>query len=211
MTRRLVLWRHGRTRWNAEGRTQGQSDVALDDTGRAQAAAAAARLAALEPTALVSSDLRRAAETADVLARLTGLRPTYDPRLREVHFGEREGMTQVEGWQRWPDLMARREAGEDVRFPGAETYAETAVRFAAALGDVATATGPDETAVVVAHGSAMRVGSCRFLGLPEEHWGRLGAFSNCCWAVLTDGRTGWRIEEWNAGSLPEPVVGDDDQ
>jgi len=210
VTRRLVLWRHGRTAWNAQGRTQGQSDVDLDTTGRKQAADSAARLAALAPTGLVSSDLRRAADTAATLAALTGLQPTYDPRLREVHFGMREGMTPADAEQRWPDLMARRAAGEDVRFPGGETYAEAAERFATALRDVVGSTRPGDTVVVVAHGSAMRVGSCRFLGLPEEHWGRLGAFSNCCWAVLTEARTGWRIEEWNAGSLPEPVVGDDD-
>ncbi|HEU4490154.1 MAG TPA: histidine phosphatase family protein, partial [Jiangellales bacterium] len=58
--RRVVLWRHGRTEWNAAGRFQGQSDVALDDSGRAQAERSARLLAALWPTVLVSSDLLRA-------------------------------------------------------------------------------------------------------------------------------------------------------
>ena len=68
MSRRLVLWRHGRTAWNAEGRAQGQRDVPLDEVGVGQAREAAARLASLRPTAIVSSDLCRAADTAAELA-----------------------------------------------------------------------------------------------------------------------------------------------
>ncbi|CAN5787400.1 histidine phosphatase family protein [soil metagenome] len=209
MTRQLVLWRHGRTAWNVEGRTQGQSDTDLDEVGVAQAAEGASRLAALAPSAIVSSDLRRAVDTAAPLAKLTDLVPTYDRRLREVDFGAREGLTAEDAWQRWPEEMARRDAGEDVRFPGAETLAETADRFAAVLSEVSRAMSYGETVVVVGHGSAMRVGACAFVGFPTEHRTRFGAFANCCWAVLADSGRGWRIEEWNAGSLPEPVVGDD--
>ena len=79
---RLVIWRHGRTAWNAERRVQGQTDVELDERGHAQAAAAAARLARFSPAAIVSSDLRRAAQTAAYLAEATGLPVAYDERLR---------------------------------------------------------------------------------------------------------------------------------
>jgi len=209
VTRRLVLWRHGRTAWNVENRTQGQSDTDLDEVGVKQAADAASRLASLGPVAIACSDLRRAVDTAAPLARLIGVSPSYDRRLREVDFGAREGLTADEAWQKWPAEMARHDAGEDVRFPAAETMAETAERFSAALGDVSAALDDGDTAVVVAHGSAMRAGACAFLGLPQEHWATFGAFANCCWAVLADTGRGWRIEEWNAGSLPEPVVGDD--
>jgi probable phosphoglycerate mutase len=69
----VVIWRHGQTAWNVEGRFQGQTDVDLDDVGRSQAARSAALLAALRPTSVVSSDLRRAEATARVLAGITGL------------------------------------------------------------------------------------------------------------------------------------------
>ena len=70
---RLVLWRHGQTQWNVEGRFQGQSDIPLDLVGEQQAERAARLLAALQPSAIYSSDLARAAMTAAPLARLTGL------------------------------------------------------------------------------------------------------------------------------------------
>ncbi len=204
-----MLWRHGRTAWNVEGRTQGQSDTPLDQVGVEQAASAAARLASLAPTRIVSSDLRRAADTAAALSRLTGLTVSYDARLREVDFGAREGMTTDEAWQRWPAEMASRDAGADVRFPDAETLSEAAERFAAVLQEASGTMTADDTVVVVGHGSAMRVGACAFVGFPTEYRTRFGGFANCCWAVLADSGRGWRIEDWNAGSLPEPVVGDD--
>ncbi len=209
MNRRLVLWRHGRTRWNAEGRAQGHSDVELDELGRAQAEAAAPVLASLAPTGIVSSDLRRAAETAQPLARLTGLVPTLDPRLREIQLGEREGLTVPEARVRFPQEMARLAAGEDVRVPGAETYAETAVRFADALGQHVQAMADGDLLVVVSHGGAMHVGACRFLGLPESCWPVLGGFDNCHWAWLGERRHGWAVEGWNVGGLPLELEGGD--
>ncbi|RYY43820.1 MAG: histidine phosphatase family protein, partial [Actinomycetales bacterium] len=73
MTRRVVLWRHGRTEWNVAGRVQGQTDTSLDDVGREQARAAAARLASLRPVRILSSDLERARDTAEELSRVTGV------------------------------------------------------------------------------------------------------------------------------------------
>ncbi len=208
MNRRLVLWRHGRTRWNAEGRDQGHSDIELDELGRAQAEAAAPVLASLAPTAIVSSDLRRAASTAEPLARLTGLVPALDPDLREIHLGAREGLTGSEARARFPDEMARLAAGEDVHVPGAETYAETAARVAGALQRHVTAMADGDLLVVVSHGSAMRVGACRLLGLPQRCWSVLGGFDNCHWAWLVEQRHGWAVQGWNVGGRPaEPVTG----
>jgi len=210
VSRRLVLWRHGRTAWNLERRTQGHSDVDLDEVGRAQAAGSASRLAAMAPDLVVSSDLRRARDTAAALARLTGQTPTYDTRLREMDFGDREGLTLDEAAAKWPEEIARWLAGDDVRLPGAETRAEVADRFAAALHDASSRLGGAGTAVLVTHGSAIRVGACAFLGLPAAHWGHFGSLANCHWATLLEGPRGWRIAEWNAGTLPEPAVGDDE-
>lgn len=210
MSRHLVLWRHGRTAWNAQGRAQGQCDEPLDGVGLEQARHAAPRLAALHPAAIVSSDLLRAADTAAELGKVTGLEVTYDLRLREVSFGEREGLTYAESRARFPEQMDGWSRSDDVRFPGGETYRETAERFAAALADVIATMGADDTVVMVSHGGAMRVGSCHFLGFAPTQWKAFGGFANCNWTVLYESRQGWRIDEWNAGSLPEPVLGDDE-
>ena len=127
-----------------------------------------------------------------------------------VHFGEREGLTMEESLARFPDVTRRWLRAEDVRFPGGETYRETAQRFAAALTDLAAQMDADATVVVAAHGGAMRVGTGAFLRFPPSLWQAFGGFANCNWAVLVEARLGWRIDEWNAGSLPEPVIGDDE-
>lgn len=207
---RLVVWRHGRTAWNFEGKFQGQTDIPLDEVGVAQARAAAARLAALGPAAIVSSDLQRAAQTAAELARLTGLEVTYDADLREIDVGSWAGMTREEFRVRFPDIQARGDAGEDYRRGGSgETVAELAERAEKGLRRAIDLVGDGETVVAACHGLAMRVGIARLVGLPAAYWEALGGLSNCSWVVCEPGRHGWRIIEWNAGTLPEPVLSDD--
>jgi glucosyl-3-phosphoglycerate phosphatase len=63
--------------------------------------------------------------------------------------------------------------------------------------------------VIVSHGAAIRLGTSKFLGLPEDLWSVLGPLSNCCWSVLGQRRRSWRLVEHNAGTLPEPVLSDD--
>lgn len=206
MSRRLVVWRHGRTDWNARGIAQGQSDVPLDDAGRKQALEAAPLLARYGVTRIVASDLSRARDTAQVLADLTGVSVRTDPRLREFDLGAREGMSTEQSFARFGDEMAAWQRGEEARFGDSETLSESAQRFAAALSSVAEATGSAEVSVVVAHGGVMRAGICAWLGLPQSTWGRFGGFGNCRWAVLQEqaGRSGhWRITEWNTGAVPE--------
>ena len=92
----LLLGRHGETDWNREGRWQGHADRSLNAAGQAQAAALGARIVALGPTALYSSDLVRAWETADAVARATGLTPIATPGVREVDVGDWTGYTRAE-------------------------------------------------------------------------------------------------------------------
>ena len=102
---RLLVWRHGRTAWNAGGRFQGQLDPPLDDEGRAQAARTAPHLATLlrgEDTVVVSSDLHRARDTAAALAPLLGVEVQVDGRLREHGLGTWEGLTRAEVSERHP-------------------------------------------------------------------------------------------------------------
>jgi glucosyl-3-phosphoglycerate phosphatase len=126
-----VLWRHGQTVWNAEHRFQGQTDIDLDETGVAQAERAARLLAALRPTAIFSSDLRRAAATAAPLARLTGLQVSYDKDLRERSGGLWEGLNDAEIRERFPDAYAAWDP------PEGETSAAVAQRAGTAMERIA--------------------------------------------------------------------------
>ena len=202
------MWRHGQTTWNAERRFQGQSDIPLDETGQAQAERAARLLAALRPDLIVSSDLSRAASTAAPLARLTGLEVTLDKDLRERHGGCWEGLTDAEIRERYPDEHATWTP------PDGEPAAAVADRVAGALRRTVTAvseqvTGRDGLAVVVSHGAALRLGMSRLLGMPDDLVSVLGPLSNCSWSVLGVRYGRWRLLEHNAGTLPEPVLGDD--
>ncbi|MBE3012640.1 histidine phosphatase family protein [Microbispora sp. NEAU-D428] len=203
MSRRLVCLRHGQTLWNVEKRFQGHTDIALDETGIAQAARAASLLAALRPTMLVSSDLRRAYDTAAALGRLTGLDVAVDKDLRERGGGEWEGLTRDEIRAGWPVEYEAWEA------PGGEDVAHVADRVAEAIERWASRLDEDGLLVVASHGAALRLGICRLLGLPQELWSALGSLGNCSWSVLEEGRRGWRLLEHNAGTLPEPISSDD--
>ncbi len=203
MSRRVVCLRHGQTLWNVEKRFQGHTDIALDETGIAQAARAASLLAALRPTMLVSSDLRRAYDTASALGRLTGLDVAVDKDLRERGGGEWEGLTRDEIRAGWPVEYEAWEA------PGGEDVAHVADRVADAVGRWASRLDEDGLLVVASHGAALRLGICRLLALPQELWSALGSLGNCSWSVLEEGRRGWRLLEHNAGTLPEPISSDD--
>ena len=201
--RRLVLWRHGQTTWNAENRFQGSVDIPLDATGVAQAERAARLLAGLRPTAIVASPLQRAAATAQSLAAVTGLPVAYDPDLRERDGGEWEGLTGAEIRERYPAEHAVWQP------PGGETSEEVAKRVTAALGRAIDRLPERGVLVVASHGAALRLGMVHLLGFPEEIWERIGGLSNCSWSVVAEGRLGWRLIEHNAGTLPEPVLSDD--
>jgi glucosyl-3-phosphoglycerate phosphatase len=198
-----VLWRHGQTIWNVEHRFQGQTDISLDETGEAQAEYAARRLATLMPSAIFASDLSRAQQTAVPLSRLTGLPVIPDKGLRERSGGVWEGLTDTEIRERYP----REGATWDP--PDGESTTTVADRVSETITRIANAVAPGQLAVVVGHGVALRLGIERLLGLPAQSASGLGPLANCSWSVLSvrDGR--WRLLEYNAGSLPEPVIGDD--
>jgi probable phosphoglycerate mutase len=202
---RLIVWRHGNTDWNAAGRVQGQTDVPLNDLGREQAAAAAPLLAALRPDALVTSDLRRAADTAAALAALTGLPVNSDARLRERHFGSWQGLALTEVAQRHPDEYARWRAGDPDPGAGVETLDDLGKRLGAALRDAADA-APGGTVVVATHGGAARQGCGHLLGWGPEVLRSLGSLGNCHWTELRhNDLRGWHLRAHNVGVLAPPA------
>jgi probable phosphoglycerate mutase len=205
--RRIVLWRHGQTDWNVAGRFQGHSDIALNELGLLQARHAARNLAALEPDLLVSSDLLRARQTADELARLTGLAVRHDQALRETNGGRFEGMQGDEIPLAFPQEHAQWISGDaDFRVGiTGETRREVAGRVVAVLEAVAAELDEGGLAVVATHGGCARLAIASLVGLPLEHVGRLGVMSNCAWSMLSQGSF-WSLVEYNARSLPQPVT-----
>ncbi|AYY14196.1 histidine phosphatase family protein [Actinobacteria bacterium YIM 96077] len=207
MTRRIVLWRHGRTEWNATGRFQGQTDVELDESGRQQARDSAARLASLEPDLLVSSDLKRTRDTTAVLAALVGVEVELDTRLRETYAGEWQGCTSNEIAERWPDEYRAWRSGDPLlRVGGGETRQEVADRVVAAVNDAAKRLPNDGLAVLTSHGGAARLGIASLIGMPLKLFTNIGGLSNCSWSMLREGEDGWILVEHNAGTLPTPVA-----
>ena len=191
----LLVVRHGRTEWNAADRVQGQSDPPLDAEGQGQTLTLAARLYDVPVDGLVSSDLRRAADTAAALGRPV----ETDPRLRERHFGEWQGLRLTEIAERWPVEFARWRAGDPSPGCGIEHMEELSKRVAAALRDVADRFAGG-TAVVVTHGGAAREGCAALLGWPAEVIRTLGGLGNCRWSELRfDAVRGWQLRGHNLG------------
>lgn len=142
----LALVRHGETDWNRSGRLQGSSDIPLNDTGRSQAGRAGLDLARQRWDLLVSSPLSRAGETADIIGTHLGLeRSATYPELAERHFGEAEGSTGFEAYDRWPHG----------RYPGLEPRSEVRRRALRAIDDL-TREHPGSAIVVVTHGGVIR-------------------------------------------------------
>lgn len=143
----LALVRHGQTDWNAERRIQGRTDIPLNDTGRAQALQAADALREGGWERMVSSTLRRASETAEIIASTLGLEPpaTHEG-LMERDYGIAEGTLVADFHRRYDD-------GTPV--PGAETHEQLTKRALRALAEI-TADGREAPTVVVAHGGVIR-------------------------------------------------------
>ncbi|MFT3861168.1 histidine phosphatase family protein [Micropruina sp.] len=195
---RLVVWRHGETSWNVEGRYQGQAEVALNARGVQQAQASAPFIAALQPSRIVSSDLGRARATAGALAERVGLPVELEPRLQEINVGEWVGLTNAEVFAAHPDFAEALFAGRDARRSATgETGAQAGARVAEALLDIAESTPDGQTVVAVGHGFALRVATVFLLGLDYVHNLTLGGLRNASWSVLQPAGERWRLLSWN--------------
>jgi probable phosphoglycerate mutase len=209
---RVVLWRHGQTDWNVENRFQGHSDIPLNKVGHYQASEAAKVLAALRPDRIISSDLIRAQETAAPLAALTDIKIEINPNLRETDGGLWEGKLASENRATHGELFANwYEGGDEPAGVTGERRSDVAKRAVAVIEkETANFSG---TIVFVTHGGTVRSVLGSILKLPIAQWGVIGGLSNACWSILelTKHHTGsrWYLAEHNAGSLPEPVFGDD--
>lgn len=200
---RLLLWRHGRTEWNATGRFQGQQDTPLDETGLSQAREAAPYLAAEQPTAIYASDLSRAVRTGRVLGDLTGLPVRTDPRLRETGLGDWEGLDRAGVAERFPEQFAAWTSGERSNPGNGETAQDVARRARELVEELlGSETG---TVVLAAHGGSLKSLTASLIGLPPDAWSQLAPLRNCHWSELrlTDAGT-WRLHAHNMYPLSDP-------
>jgi probable phosphoglycerate mutase len=159
----LMLARHGETDDNARLIFQGQGGGSLNARGRTQAERLAARLAK-ELDLIVSSDLTRAKETAEEIAKASGAEIIFDRQVREVDVGAWTGLAYEEVERRFPEEWAAWRAGVDLPRGGGETYAGLATRVAGALQRIAR-DHVGKRVLVVSHGAALRSAICLALGI----------------------------------------------
>ena len=202
----IILLRHGVTDWNDGGRFQGHADIPLNDAGRAQATAAGELLRDAGITRAVSSDLSRAAETAQlVTARLSiaagGIDVQTDARVREVNVGSWAGMSVDDIGKEEPDFWPALREGRDFRrSPTGESATQAGQRVALAVLDHAEAAADGEVLLVVGHGLSLRVGALLLMGLDYSHARLFGGLENCHWMVLRPGEDHFRLLAYNVGA-----------
>jgi glucosyl-3-phosphoglycerate phosphatase len=204
--RRIILLRHGQTDYNVTGRMQGHLDSVLTTVGHEQAAAAAPVLAALAPDRLVSSDLRRAVDTADVVGAACGLPVKFDARLRETHLGLWQGRTVAEIDRDYPGAIATWRSDPTWAPPGGESRVAVVARSRPVVDELdAEFADPDTasvTVLLVAHGGLIAGLVTGLLELPTEVWPSFGGLGNCRWAVLARraDHPRWRLAGYNVGT-----------
>lgn len=167
--------RHGATEWNHTKRAQGQADIELNTDGHKQALQTATQLAPLDVTAVYSSDLKRATDTATPIAKTHDLEVVTDPAFREVDQGEWEGLHVDEIKKRWPELWgpARHHSAR----PGGESPGQVRKRALEGLTRVVER-HPVGIVVIVSHGGTIRWLSAEVLGYDDRRSARLRGLGN---------------------------------
>jgi len=166
----LMLVRHGETEWNVQRRYQGQSDVPLSEIGKRQAESIAGRLASQEIDAIYASDLKRAWQTAQVIAAQNGLDVISEPRLRELKFGILEGLTFEEAEEKYPEMITAWLDDFNNTPERAETIDMFNARIVSLLDDLKRK-HDEQVVLLVGHGGSLSEILHVVLGLsPEKRW-----------------------------------------
>jgi len=199
--RRLVLLRHGQTDFNMAGRMQGHLESVLTSVGVKQAAQVAPMIAKMTPDRLVTSDLRRAADTADLVGTACGLAVKVDVRLRETDLGQWQGMSVDQVERGWPGAIADWRSDPGWAPPGGESRLEVVRRSRPVVEELDEELEWPATAVLVAHGGVIAGLVSGLLELPLSAWPAIGGIGNCRWAVLArrDDHPRWRLTGYNVG------------
>jgi len=194
---RIIFVRHGETVFNIESRYQGHTDAELSELGRRQAAGVAERLKDEKIDAVYSSDLSRASETAQEVAKFHNLQVQTDERLRECAFGEWEGLNVREIAELYPELYENYlRDSVTYRAPSGERLESLQARVVCAINDIAER-HPEDTVVAVVHGGPIRAFLCHALGTPLEAFRKI-KLDNCGLTALLLGSDGtWFLEALN--------------
>lgn len=180
---RLFLTRHGETVANEGRRFSGHSDVALTTRGKAQARALGRRLRHERIDAAYASDLSRARATAEIALRGRELLVTPQAGLRELCFGDWEGLTFQEVREGWPQEFRQfLSVGEGFCAPGGEPLDETRARVVAAMNEI-VGRHSDRNVLVVAHGGTLNILLAYVLGISAGNMFRL-ATNNCGLSIV---------------------------
>jgi len=201
---RVLIVRHGVTRWNKEARYQGQTDIPLSEDGIAQAQAVGRRLAPEPVCRVYSSDLSRAKMTADIIAQHHHIEVKTDRRLREMFFGEWEGLTFDEIGAKWPGLRdGWLKDPVSLRPPGGESASDLISRVLEAMRDIYselrdTGKQPETRpcCVIVCHGGVIRsLIALSSSGSAESMWSKPVRQSSITTGSM--GPDGLVIEAWD--------------
>lgn len=201
---RIVLVRHGESVWNASGQWQGQANPPLSDTGVAQSEKVAARLASMDFDVIVTSDLVRALQTAQLVAAAHGLVPEARAGFRELDVGVWAGHTSAEIAELFPDEWAGYVSGADPRRGGGESLGQLNARVCGAFDLLIADAGAQkwQTIGIVTHGGVVRALAMRALGLdgaPRRRPG-LAPPANTALAEILYGSRGLRLVRYNDDS-----------
>jgi probable phosphoglycerate mutase len=207
MANTIILWRHGQTDWNVANKFQGHTDIPLNAVGEYQVKHAARLVVDMKPTAIISSDLSRAQNTAKALSDLNGLPIHVDARLRETNCGKWEGLTgeEIRAIDH-ANLIEWSLGGDNPAGGTGDRRSEVGARAKAAIEDF-LAGKDNETLIVATHGGTARTVIGTYLELPIPLWSKIGGLSNASWSVLSHSPKGWLLTEHNAGSIPEVLLG----
>lgn len=204
---RILLVRHGETDWNHSGRFQGQQDIDLNQRGIIQARETAKAVAALKPTALYSSPLRRTMQVADEIARLVGLPVTKRQDFMELSLGDLEGITGEEMRARWPEIYDTwRNDPAKVVMPNGESLAQLQKRAWQAILELEKSHNLGDVLAVVSHNFAIRAIIGKLLGMPLTNFHRMSLDLASICALEIDQR-GRRLLYYNStGHLPPQSI-----
>jgi alpha-ribazole phosphatase len=202
---KMLLVRHGESEYNVARRFAGFVDIGLTEAGCRQAGRLRDRLAADKIDAVYASDLQRARRTAEIIIEGRPLPITACPELREISYGDVEGLEFAEIKTRYPDLAKQLSTSElDLAFPGGETFTafvDRVVTFKERL----TGHAASDTVLVVAHGGPLRALLCAMLGISQSCWWQL-SIDNASLTVIETHSRGVVLSQLNETHYLRPAV-----
>lgn len=193
----IILIRHGETMANKQNIIQGHTDTALSDFGRLQAFFTSKRLAKVSIAAIYASDLKRAYETAEIIAIPHNIPVKADDRIRECSFGVWEGLSIDDVKERYEEQYeAYRLDSIKNRAPGGERLEQLQARVIEAVKEIASR-HPDETVAIVTHGGPIKALFCYVLDVELQVFRRIGV-SNCSLSTIRfEPSDGWYLGYFN--------------